>query len=64
MTNLKGEMIDMVEKLDGRKVKSLIELLSGFHRVRGSKDYHDSMMAAIDYLKRSGMPSRRFKVFS
>jgi len=64
MMNIKGETTAMLEKLDGRKVKSLIELLSGFHRVRGSKDYHDSMMAAIDYLKRSGMPSRRFKVFS
>ncbi len=54
----------MAMTVDGRKVKSLIELLSGYHRMRGSRGYHESMMALMSYLKRSGLPSRRFRVLT
>jgi hypothetical protein len=39
-------------------------MLSGYHRVRGSRDYTKSMHAVIDYLLRGGLPEERFKIFS
>jgi len=51
-------------RLEGARVKSLIEMLSGYHRVRGSRDYTKSMHAVIDYLLRGGLPEERFKIFS
>lgn len=54
----------MSERLSGKVVKSLVELLSGYHRVRGSEGYHHSMVAMMDYLKRSGFSEQRFEVFS
>ena len=54
----------MNRRLEGARVKSLIEMLSGYHRVRGSRDYTKSMHAVIDYLLRGGLPEERFKIFS
>jgi hypothetical protein len=50
------------QRLDGKKVKSLIEMLSGYHRMRGSRDYKESMNSIMDYLIRSGLPENRFRV--
>jgi len=50
------------QRLDGKKVKSLIEMLSGYHRMRGSRDYKESMNSITDYLIRSGLPENRFRV--
>jgi len=55
--------MNLSRRLDGRKVKSLIEMLSGYHRMRGSKDYSESMHSLMDYLIRAGFPKERFKVF-
>ena len=52
----------MSQRLDGKKVKSLIEMLSGYHRMRGSRDYKESMNSITDYLIRSGLPENRFRV--
>lgn len=52
----------MSQRLDGKKVKSLIEMLSGYHRMRGSRDYKESMNSIMDYLIRSGLPENRFRV--